>query len=94
MSLPPRPTPPHPPIEAKVSAAAAGSLLAAAAVAVLNAVQDNGRLLGGLPTWVQTALLVLVPPLLTWLAGYQAPHTARPDLLPPPIRPVKDDEPG
>jgi len=42
-------------------------------VTVLNAVQDNPDLLGALPTWAQSLLLLLVPPVITWLATYQAP---------------------
>jgi hypothetical protein len=42
-------------------------------VTVLNAVSENPDLLGGLPVWLQSLILVLVPPLVTWLAAYQAP---------------------
>jgi hypothetical protein len=54
-----------------VWATAAGTLVGVV-VAVLNAVQDNPSLLGGLPTWAQSLLLIIIPPLLTGLAGYQA----------------------
>jgi hypothetical protein len=74
---PPQPPPPPAAVEAKVIASTAASLVIAAVVAVLNAVQTDHTLLGGLPVLVQTVLLVLVPPLLTFAAGYQAPHTRR-----------------
>lgn len=42
-------------------------------IAVLNAVSANSDLLGSLPPMVQGLILVLIPPVVTWLAGYQAP---------------------
>lgn len=91
-----RPT--HGPVEAKVTAATAGSLAVAIAVAVLNGLADGPGLLGSLPMWAQTMILLLVPPLHTWLAGYSAPHTERPDLptVPPasPFWRAPGGEPG
>ncbi|MEU2797418.1 holin [Streptomyces sp. NPDC006995] len=65
------------PVEAKVKAASTGAFLAGLAVAMLNAVVADNSLLGPLPSWLQAPLLALVPTALTWLAGYQARHTAR-----------------
>ncbi|MFE6684640.1 holin [Streptomyces sp. NPDC057729] len=65
------------PVEVKVKAASAASFVAGIAIAVLNAVVADSSLLGPLPSWLQAPLLALVPAALTWLAGYQARHTAR-----------------
>jgi hypothetical protein len=64
-------------IEAKVIASTAASSAAGLGVAVLNDVENDHRLLGSTPAWLQAALLVLVPPLAAFLAGYQARHTPR-----------------
>jgi hypothetical protein len=59
-----------------------GLLVAAAiglVVAILNAVQDSPGILGALPTWLQSLLLVAIPIVLQWIAQYQAPHTVRAD---------------
>lgn len=55
--------------------AIAGTTVAAlvgVVVTILNAVQENPDLLGALPTWAQSLILLLVPPLIVWLATYQA----------------------
>lgn len=65
-------------IEAKVVAATATTAAAGIGVAVLNDVEADHSLLGGTPSWLQALILVVVPPLATFLAGYQAKHTARP----------------
>ncbi|MFC9752974.1 holin [Streptomyces sp. NPDC056921] len=65
------------PVEAKVKAASAATLLAGLAVALLNAIVADSSLLGPLPSWMQAPLLALAPAALTWLAGYQAKHTVR-----------------
>ncbi|GEL17704.1 hypothetical protein [Pseudonocardia asaccharolytica] len=57
-------------VEAKVWASTLVTLAASVGVALLNAVQDQPTLLGGLPPWLQTLLLALVPPLLAFVAGY------------------------
>lgn len=41
-------------------------------VALLNGVQENPDMLGTLPTWAQSLILLLVPPVVTFLAAYQA----------------------
>jgi hypothetical protein len=75
-------TPSRPPVEAKVAAATAVSLLAGAVVALLNGLADTPALLAGLPLWASGLLVALVPALLTLAAGYAAPHTPRRDLTP------------
>lgn len=57
-------------VEAKVWAATIASAFAGAVVAILNAVQDSPGLLAGLPTWAQSAILLLVPVVLTFVSGY------------------------
>lgn len=64
------------PIERKVTAATLGSLAAAVAITLLNATTGTD-LLGGAPAWVQHLATLLAPPLVTFLAGYQASHTPR-----------------
>lgn len=54
----------------------AGTTLAAlvgVVVTILNAVQENPDLLGTMPTWAQSLILLLVPPVIVWLGTYQAP---------------------
>ena len=64
-------------IEAKVIAATAMSTGVGVGVAVLNDVEADHSLLGGMPAWAQALVLVVVPPVATFLAGYQAKHTPR-----------------
>lgn len=71
--------------ELKVLLATAASAAAGVAVAVLNVVAaDPTTLLGATPDWLEFVLLAVVPPLATYVAGYLAPHTERPDLHPVP----------
>lgn len=65
------------PVETKVKASTAVTLLVGLAAAVLNAVQTDSSLLGPLPAWLQAPLLALVPAGLAFLAGYRARHTPR-----------------
>lgn len=58
-------------IESKVLASTGVAFAASVAVAVLNGMAANSQLLGGLPPAVQALILALVPPLLTFVAGYQ-----------------------
>lgn len=66
-------------IEAKVAASTVAAAAVGIAAAVLNDVEANHALLGSLPPWLQAVLLVLVPPLASFAAGYQAKHSPRPD---------------
>lgn len=56
----------------KAIASTVVAALVGVVVTVLNAVQENPDLLGGLPVMVQSLILLLVPPVITWLAAYQA----------------------
>jgi hypothetical protein len=50
----------------------AGTTLVMVVVAVLNAVQTNPGLIGGLPLWAQSLILIVIPPVLVGFASYQA----------------------
>jgi len=58
-------------ISPKAVASSAVGLLVGVLIAVLNAVQE-ANLLGGLPMPAQVLLLAAIPPVLTFLAAYQA----------------------
>lgn len=64
-------------VERKVSWATVGSLAAAGAITVLNATVGDAELMGSLPSVAQYALTLVVPPLVTFLSGFAAPHTPR-----------------
>uniref|UniRef100_UPI003F493E94 hypothetical protein n=1 Tax=Pseudonocardia sp. CA-138482 TaxID=3240023 RepID=UPI003F493E94 len=68
------------PIENKVQASSLWALGASVGVAVLNAVATRSELLGNLPPPVQFVILAAIPPAVTFLAGYVAPHTPRPEI--------------
>lgn len=74
-------------IETKVKASTAGTFLVSAAIAVLNQTAGDDALMGSLPGWAQTLALLAVPSAVTFLSGWKARHTARPDLSPPPAAP-------
>lgn len=57
-------------MEIKVIFAAILALLASMTLAILNAVNANPALLGGLPTWAQFLIITVIPPVLTFLGGY------------------------
>ncbi|HET6635229.1 MAG TPA: holin [Streptomyces sp.] len=65
------------PIEAKVKTATWAATLVGIAVTVLNALPGNSQLMGPLPAWLQAVITVVVPPLVTFLAGWAARHTPR-----------------
>lgn len=67
-------------IESKVTVATIASLLAGVALAVLTAVQSDPTVISGLPDGVQFVLIAALPPVLTFLGGYAAPHTHRPEV--------------
>lgn len=67
------------PVETKVKAATGAALAIGVVIAFLNWTEANSQLLGALPSWLQAALAMAVPPLLTFLSGWQAAHTPRPD---------------
>jgi hypothetical protein len=62
-------TPPNP-VSPKVVVSTLVSLGASLLLAILNAVQANPDLLGSVPPVLQFLLLAIIPPLVTFLAGY------------------------
>jgi hypothetical protein len=67
-------------IEAKVAASTASAAGVGIGVAVLNDVENDSTLLGGTPAWAQALILVVIPPVVAFMAGWKAKHTSRPDL--------------
>ena len=65
------------PVEKKVTAATAAAFAVGICVAVLNAVVGDSELLGSLPPAWQSIAVVVVPPVVTFLAAWQARHTPR-----------------
>ncbi|MEU7855277.1 hypothetical protein [Nonomuraea sp. NPDC049141] len=71
------------PVERKVTAATAGSYLGLlATLTVLQTVNADLDLISFLPDWLESLAIPLLPGLITYVSGYKAKHTARPD--PPP----------
>ncbi|MEV0313510.1 hypothetical protein [Nonomuraea fuscirosea] len=69
------------PVERKVTAAAAGSYLGLVAIlSVLQTVNADLDLIAILPDWLESLTIPLLPGLISWVSGYKAKHTARPDL--------------
>jgi len=60
-------------VEVKVIASTALTLMASIFYAVVNAVQAQPDILNGLPPWARFLVIAALPPLLTFLAGYQVP---------------------
>lgn len=56
--------------EIKVGASAIGTLLASIVLAVLNTVLADSTILGNLSPFLQTLLIVVIPPVITFLSGY------------------------
>ncbi|TMR99501.1 holin [Nonomuraea basaltis] len=68
-------------VERKVTASAAGSYLGLVAVlTVLQTVNADLDLIAFLPDWLESLTIPLLPGLITWVSGYKAKHTPRPDL--------------
>jgi hypothetical protein len=72
-------------VEAKVKAAALGTLAASAGIAVLNETVGHSEVMGGLPSWLQFAIITFGPTAITFLSGYKARHTA---VAPAPVKPA------
>jgi hypothetical protein len=71
----------RPPVEKKVKAGAAASYLGLLALlTVLQAVKADLDLIEFLPDWAESLTIPLLPGLVTYVAGYVAKHTPRPDL--------------
>ncbi|MER6171375.1 hypothetical protein [Streptosporangium sp. NPDC001681] len=69
------------PIERKVTAATAASYLSLVGVlAILQTAQADLDLIAWMPDAIETLAVPLLPGLVTYVAGYLAKHTARPDL--------------
>ncbi|MFD0405631.1 holin [Kitasatospora sp. NPDC127116] len=69
-------------VETKVKAAAAATYVASTSLlAGLTVVQDHPGLVGWLPAWLAPFVLAVVPTAIAGVAGYQAKHTPRPDLV-------------
>ena len=74
---------PAPAVERKVTWASVGAFLAlSAGLYVLELIRDQPVLVTPLPDVLEPIVVALVPALVALLAGYQAAHTARPDLPP------------
>jgi hypothetical protein len=70
-----------PPVEAKVKWASFGTFVGSvAAIAVLQAVDADHSLIEVLPDWLEAVVIPLIPTAISWLAGWRARHTPRPDL--------------
>jgi hypothetical protein len=69
------------PIETKVKASTGAALLVGLAVAFLNWAQGDSQLMGSLPPWLQALAVLVVPPVVTFLSGWKASHTPRPDTV-------------
>lgn len=67
-------------IEAKVWATTAASLLLGLGITVLNEIPGDAALMGSLPGWAQGIITMTVPPAVTFLSGWKARHTGRPEL--------------
>lgn len=61
------------PIHPKVRAATVASLAVSIVGATLVWVDDHPDLIGNLPSFWQGLLVLLIPPAVTFLAGYQMP---------------------
>ena len=64
-------------VELKVKAATIAATAAGVGVEILNEVVADHSLLGPVPSWAQGIVLVVIPPAITFLAGWQAKHTPR-----------------
>jgi hypothetical protein len=67
------------PVETKVKAATGASFFVGAAAAFLNWAVGDSQLMGSMPAWAQVMVVMFVPPVVTFLSGWQAQHTPRPD---------------
>jgi len=67
-------------IEQKVKVSTAATFGVSAVIAVLNQTAGDDALMGSLPAWAQTLALLVVPPAVTFLSGWKARHTPRPDV--------------
>lgn len=66
-------------IESKVKAATGAAFFVGLLIAFLNWAVGDSQLMGSLPSWTQALATIVVPPLVTFLSGWRAQHTPRPD---------------
>jgi hypothetical protein len=69
----------HVPVEAKVKAATGAAFFVGLGISFMNWAVGDSQLMGSLPPWAQALATLAVPPLVTFLSGWQARHTPRPD---------------
>ncbi len=84
MSYTPRAAAPAPVVETKVTWATIGAYLASLfLVAIANGLQDvdHALVLGAMPEALETILLPALPAAVTFVSGWLAKHTPRPDLV-------------
>lgn len=76
-------------VERKVVVASAVALALSGVIAVLNGLVADSALLGVLPPFWQSVVITIVPPLVTFLAGYQ---TRSNRVEPTPVDPPLEEE--
>lgn len=69
-----------PPTEKKVTASTGAAGGAVALIVAVLALAENDQLIEGLPDWIPLLVSVVIAAGSAFLAGRNAPHTARPDL--------------
>lgn len=62
---------PKTPISPKAIAGAIGALVPGVILAVLLNLQDNPEVISGLPVWLQSLLVAVLPALIAYVAAYQ-----------------------
>jgi hypothetical protein len=67
--------------ELKVKAMTAVTALVSVGIAVLNDVQSDSSLLGGVPALAQGIILAVVPTVIVFLAGWNTSHTPRTNVV-------------
>jgi hypothetical protein len=65
------------PVERKVTAATVAAGVAGIVLALLTWLQDNPALITALPDTYEGIVWLIVPTLVTFVAGWSAPHTPR-----------------
>lgn len=69
------------PVEKKVTWSALGAYVAGVVVlAVLQLVGADPTLISGMPDWLEAVLVPMIPAVVSFVGGYVARHTPRPDL--------------
>ena len=81
----------RPPVEPKVQAAGLAGTAAGVIIWVLSQYAFKG---GAVPAGLVSLIYAIVPGALALLAGYFAPHQARPADTPTPVVPVNPPPPG